>query len=142
MILNLKTKSWPGGIREVTLGAGRPRPLAVGGSKGLPLHGFEAGLGRRPVLGLEITDVDPPRWPGTLRQAWWGLLGQPAAAARAAVEQHHADLVMLNLLGTHPDRGDRSPEQAAADVQVLSLRNKTNRLEQLFMNLVKENRPS
>ncbi|WP_018952413.1 ABC transporter ATP-binding protein [Thioalkalivibrio sulfidiphilus] len=31
---------------------------------------------------------------------------------------------------------------AAADVQVLSLRNKTNRLEQLFMNLVKENRPS
>ncbi|WP_422126365.1 ABC transporter ATP-binding protein [Thioalkalivibrio sulfidiphilus] len=31
---------------------------------------------------------------------------------------------------------------AAADVHVLSLRNKTNRLEQLFMNLVKENRPS
>jgi len=31
---------------------------------------------------------------------------------------------------------------AQADVQVLSLRNKTNRLEQLFMNLVKENRPS
>jgi ABC-2 type transport system ATP-binding protein len=31
---------------------------------------------------------------------------------------------------------------AAADVQVLSLRNKTNRLEQLFMSLVKENRPS
>ncbi|OOG27663.1 ABC transporter [Thioalkalivibrio denitrificans] len=31
---------------------------------------------------------------------------------------------------------------ATADVQVLSLRNKSNRLEQLFMNLVRENRPS
>jgi ABC-2 type transport system ATP-binding protein len=31
---------------------------------------------------------------------------------------------------------------AEADVPVLSLRNKTNRLEQLFMNLVRENRPS
>jgi ABC-2 type transport system ATP-binding protein len=31
---------------------------------------------------------------------------------------------------------------AAADVQVLSLRNKSNRLEQLFVNLVRESRPA
>ena len=63
--------------------------------------------------------MDPPRWPETLREAWAGLLGKPADAARAAVEQHGADLVMLNLVGTHPDRGDRSPEQASADVQAV-----------------------
>ena len=69
MALVLKQKTWPGGIREVTLGVGRPRPLVVGGSKGLPLHAFEPGLGRPPALGLEVTDVDPPRWPDTLRAA-------------------------------------------------------------------------
>src|SRR5512137_437268 len=102
MTLTVKPKTWPGAIREVMLGAGRPRPIAVGGSKGLPLHGFEPGLGRRPALGLEIIDVDPPRWPDSLRGAWAGLLGKPAAAARTAVEEHGADLVLLNLFGTHP----------------------------------------
>jgi len=115
----LKPKAWPGAIREVTLGAGRRRPLVVGGGTGLPLHTFEARFPRRPVLALEVTDVDPPRWPATVRDAWDGVLGRPAAAAELAVAQHGADLVMVNLVGTHPDRGDRSPEQAAADVRAV-----------------------
>ncbi len=52
-------------------------------------------------------------------QPWEGVLGQPAAAARRAVEEYGADLVMLHLMGTHPDRGNRSPEQAAADVRAV-----------------------
>ncbi len=111
------TKAWPGKIREVTLGAGTRRPIVVGGGAGLPLHTFEAAFPNRPVLALEITDVDPPRWPEGVRRVWGDVIGRPAAAARRAVEEYGADLVMLHLVGTHADRGDRSPDQAVADVR-------------------------
>jgi acetyl-CoA decarbonylase/synthase complex subunit delta len=112
-------KTWAGGIREVTLGAGSRQPIVVGGEQGLPLHSFEAAFPHRPVLALEVTDVDPPRWPDTVRRPWDGVLGNPAAAARRAVEEYGADLVMLHLVGTHQDRGNRSPEQAADDVRAV-----------------------
>jgi len=118
-MLTLKPKTWPGAIRKVTLGAGSRRPLTVGGGRGLPLHFFEADFPHRPVLALEITDVDPPRWIESVRRPWEGVLGQPAAAARRAVEEYGADLVMLHLVGTHPDRGNRSAEQAVADVRAV-----------------------
>jgi acetyl-CoA decarbonylase/synthase complex subunit delta len=117
--LKLKPKTWPGAIRELTLGAGRPRPIAVGGARGLPLHAFETACPHRPALGLEVTDVDPPRWPDALRRAWGEALGTPAAAARLAVERFGADLVLLSLVGTHPDRGGRGPDQAAEDVRAV-----------------------
>jgi acetyl-CoA decarbonylase/synthase, CODH/ACS complex subunit delta len=115
----LKPKKWAGAIRTVTLGAGTRRQITVGGGNGLPLHTFEADFPHRPVLALEITDVDPIRWPATVREPWEGVLGQPAAAARRAVDDHGADLVMLHLMGTHPDRGNRSSEQAASDLRAV-----------------------
>jgi acetyl-CoA decarbonylase/synthase, CODH/ACS complex subunit delta len=119
MALNLKPKTWPSRVREVTLGSGSRQPLVVGGGKGLPLHTFEATFPRRPVFALEVTDVDPGSWAPTVRAPWEGVLGDPGAAARRAVGDFGADLVMLNLVGTHPDRGNRTPEQAAADVQAV-----------------------
>ncbi len=120
MSLELKPKKWAGAIRDgdarVRAAAGR---VTVGGGNGLPLHTFEASFPHRPVFALEITDVAPPRWIETVRQPWNGVLGQPAAAARRAVEEFGADLVMLHLVGTHPDRGNRSPEEAAADVRAV-----------------------
>ena len=117
MSLNIKPKAWPGAIREVKLGAGSRQPLTVGGGRGLPLHTFEAGFPHRPLLALEITDVDPPRWPDAARASWDGVLGQPEAAARRAVEEYGADLVMLHLIGTHTDRGNRSPDEAVKSVR-------------------------
>jgi acetyl-CoA decarbonylase/synthase complex subunit delta len=119
MALELKPKKWLGTIRTVTLGSGSRQTLAVGGENALPLHTFEGSFPHRPLLALEVTDVAPPRWVDSVRQPWDGVLGQPAAAARRAVEEFGADLVMLHLAGTHPDRGDRSPEEAVADVRAV-----------------------
>ncbi len=119
MHLDIKPKHWAGSIRTVTLGSGTRRPLTVGGGNGLPLHTFEARFPHRPLLALEVTDVEPLRWPAAVREPWNGVLGQPAAAARRAIQEFGADLVMLHLVGTHPDRGDRSPAQAAADLRAV-----------------------
>jgi acetyl-CoA decarbonylase/synthase complex subunit delta len=119
MSLELKAKKWAGALREVTLGAGSRRPVTVGGGNGLPLHTFEARFPHRPMLALEITDVDPVRWVGSAREPWEGVLGRPAEAARRAVEDFGADLLLMHLIGAHPDRGNRSPEQATADVRAV-----------------------
>jgi acetyl-CoA decarbonylase/synthase complex subunit delta len=119
MSLDLKPKKWAGAIRAVTLGAGSRRPVTVGGGNGLPLHTYEGAFPHRPALALEITDVDPIRWPEAVRAPWDGVLGKPAAAARRAVNDFGADLVMLNLMGTHPDRGNRTPEEGAADLRAV-----------------------
>ena len=119
MTLNLKPKTWPGAVREVTLGAGSRKPLEVGGGRGLPLHTYEAPFPHRPLLALEITDVAPPTWVDAVKAPWNGSLGQPGLAARRAVDEFGADLVMLHLIGTHSDRGDRTAEQAMQDARAV-----------------------
>src|ERR1035441_9996741 len=112
MSLELKPKKWAGALRAVTLGAGSRRPLTVGGGNGLPLHAFEAAFPHRPLLALEITDVDPVRWIESVRQPWEGVLGQPAEAARRAIENFGADLLLVHLMGTHADPAKRFPAPA------------------------------
>lgn len=119
MTLELKAKKWLGALRTVTLGAGSRRALDVGGGNAMPLHTFEGRFPHRPLLALEITDVAPRRWPKAASEPWQNVLGQPAASARRAVEEFGADLVMLHLAGTHPDRGNRSPDDAVADVRAV-----------------------
>jgi len=119
MALQLRPKKWPGKIRQVTLGSERRKTITVGGASGLPLHSFEAEFPNPPALGLQITDIDPPRWVEAVRQPWEGVLGKPGEAAKRAVEEYGADLVMLELLGTSPDLGDRTPEDAEADVRAV-----------------------
>ncbi len=119
MTLDFKPRKWAGMIRTVTLGSGSRHSLTVGGSCALPLHTFEGSVPHRPVLALEITDVHPSRWVDATRDVWNGALGKPAEAARRAIGDFDADLVMLHLTGTHPDRGNRSPENAAQDVRAV-----------------------
>lgn len=119
MTVNLKPKKWPGAVRQVVLGAGSRKTVTVGGAAGLPLHAFEVALPCRPALALEITDADPHGWVQTVRAPWGKALGHPGEAARMAVEEFGADLVMVHLVGTHPDRGDRSVDQALDDVRAV-----------------------
>jgi acetyl-CoA decarbonylase/synthase complex subunit delta len=119
MALQLRPKKWPGSIRQVTLGSEKKKMLTVGGATGLPLHTFEAEFPNPPALGLHITDIDPPRWAEAAREPWEGVLGNPGEAAKRAVETYGADLVLLELSGTHPDVADRSPQEAEADVRAV-----------------------
>ncbi|MGO0123151.1 acetyl-CoA decarbonylase/synthase complex subunit delta [Desulfothermobacter acidiphilus] len=103
---------WRGKILEASLGTG-PRQVKVGGESTLPFLHFEGEMPHPPVAALEIWDTAPEEWPECLSCYYEGVLHDPAAWARRCVE-YGADLVALRLYRTHPDRGNATPEEAAA----------------------------
>ena len=110
-----------GAIRIVTLGATsdqggtRAKAVTIGGATSLPFHAFEGQLGHEPPIAMEVFDTIPKRYPEILRDIYAEVLDSPAEMARKCVNDHGADLISVRLDGTHPDKGNRSP-QAAADV--------------------------
>ncbi len=113
-----------GKVREVTLGATaaeggtRASTITVGGESALPFLHFDAPMPHRPVIGVEVHDVNPPNWPFHLKEAWGDVMNDPCEWAKAAVKTG-ADLVVLYLSGTHPDGLNRSPEEAAETVKAV-----------------------
>jgi acetyl-CoA decarbonylase/synthase complex subunit delta len=115
MAFEAAKKSWPGKIREVTLG-GR---ITVGGEEALPFHHFEGRIPNRPVIALEVPDRNPEDWIDLAREPYQDVLDDPVAWAKKAVDEYGADLLCLNLRGAHPDRGNRSAEDCASFVRTI-----------------------
>jgi acetyl-CoA decarbonylase/synthase complex subunit delta len=61
---------------------------------------------------MEVFDLVPKNYPPSLREVYGNLLDEPARMARYCVEELGAQAISVRLWGTHPDNGDRSPEQA------------------------------
>ena len=104
-------------IREVTLGGSgtRTSSVTIGGASALPFRHFEGNTGHRAVVAMEVFDKLPKNYPDSLREAYGGLLDDPAAMAEYCVNELGAEVISVRLDGTHPDNGDRSP-QAAAEI--------------------------
>ena len=115
-------EKWSGSINSVTIGATkdqggtRGRAVTIGGQKGIPFLGFEGEVPNPPVIAIDVLDIQPDDWSPPLAEVYGGVWSDPAAWARKAVELG-ADLINLRLNGTHPDGGDRSPDQAAETVK-------------------------
>lgn len=101
-----------GKIREMEIGTSTK--VLVGGENTLPLYAFDGEITNKPVIAMEITDFDPKgEWADACYAPVAGVAADPAAWAKLAVEKG-ADMVCLKLVNTHPDRGNTSPEEAAA----------------------------
>lgn len=116
MPLTLPIKTWPGTIREVTLGrtaeqgGTRTSAITIGGQNALPFHHFEGKIPHRPVIAFEIPDVDPSEtdWPETVRMPYKEVLGDPVAWAKMVVERYGARLICLHFIGANPDKKNRT----------------------------------
>jgi acetyl-CoA decarbonylase/synthase, CODH/ACS complex subunit delta len=110
-------------VRTVRIGATaseggtRTRTVTIGGATAMPFHLFEGTMPHPPALAMEVFDTPPKRYPKALRDVFGDVLGQPAQMARRCVEQFGAELISVRLEGTHPDKGDKSAEQAAEVVK-------------------------
>jgi len=56
----------------------------------------------KPVVALEVWDMEPADWAEVLSSAFAGAMGDPVAWAKKCVE-YGADLVCLRLASAHPD---------------------------------------
>ena len=108
-----------GKIAEVTIGAtseqggSRSSTITIGGSTALPFLFFEGEHPNRPALAMEVFDKVPAKYPGPLLDYYADVIDKPADMAKKCVEQFGAELISVRLDGTHPEKGDRSADEAA-----------------------------
>ncbi|MCK5129147.1 MAG: acetyl-CoA decarbonylase/synthase complex subunit delta [Clostridiales bacterium] len=98
-----------GGTRGIT--------YKVGGATCMPFHLWEGTMPNKPLVAMEVYDVVSKKYPKLLRKVYGDLLNDPAAMAKVCVEQYGADLISVRLDGTHPERGNKKPEDAVAVVK-------------------------
>jgi acetyl-CoA decarbonylase/synthase complex subunit delta len=117
-------EKWSGKVHPVTIGATpadggtRGRSITIGGQSGIPFLSFDGEDPNPAVISLDVLDKAPVDWPQPLADVYSDVWSDPAAWA-AKVKQLGADLVNLRLVSTHPDEGDRSPDEAAATVRAV-----------------------
>jgi len=112
MELEIPIKKWSGKIRAVTIGTEK-NGITIGGEDTLPFHHFEGSIPNKPIIAFEIQDIYPSDWLDVVKEPYGEYLKNPVEWAKAAVEKYNADMVCLNLLSTHPDRENRSADEAA-----------------------------
>lgn len=112
--------SWPGAVREVTLGATaaeggtRSQTVTVGGENGLPFLHDETRMPHAPTIAIEIADRFPHDWSPLLVEAWGeDVVADVARWARAA-EDKGADMLQLTLSAVGAD-GQEATAQGAVD---------------------------
>ena len=112
-----------GKIVEVTIGATteqggtRSHTITIGGSTALPFHFFEGEHPHRPVLAMEVFDKVPAKYPDSLMGYYRNVIDNPADMAKKCVEEYGAELISVRLEGTHPEKGNKSADEAAEIVK-------------------------
>ncbi|MFA6568552.1 MAG: acetyl-CoA decarbonylase/synthase complex subunit alpha/beta [Victivallales bacterium] len=93
-------------------GGTRGKTLSVGGASCMPFHLWEGEMPNMPLVAMEVFDVVSEKYPQNLRKVYGELLSDPAKMAKACVEKYGADLISVRLEGTHPEKGNRSADDA------------------------------
>jgi acetyl-CoA decarbonylase/synthase complex subunit delta len=78
----------------------------------MPYHLWEGEMPNRPLVALEVFDSVSEKYAPVLKSIYGDLLNEPAKMAKICVDRFGADLISVRLDGTHPERGDRTPEQS------------------------------
>lgn len=117
MSFTVPTETYNGKINTVTIG--KSNTVTLGGATALPFLAFEGKTNSSIPVALEIWDITPQDWPVGLQNIYQNVWSDPVGWAKAVVDTYKADMVCLRLMGTHPDMGNRSAEQAAATVKAV-----------------------
>lgn len=116
-------EKWSTAVATVTLGATaseggtRGKTLTIGGETTLPFLHFEGETPNKPVVAMEVLDNAPQDWPEALLQPFADVVNSPADWAKKCVQEYGAEMICLKLEGSHPDSGDKSPDEEAEIVK-------------------------
>lgn len=109
-------ESYSGKVYSIAAGTGGSA-VTFGGENVLPFNSFEGATPNSPVIAVEIQDVAPADWPENVKKPYESVSGDPVGWAKYCQDELKAKAVALRLVGTHPDRENRSPEDAAKTVR-------------------------
>jgi len=98
-------------------GGTRGRSYLIGGETCMPFHLWEGDMPNPPLIALEVFDQVSEKYPDCLREIYGDHLYKPDEMAKVCVDKYGADLISVRLEGTHPEKGNRSPEQAVEVVK-------------------------
>jgi len=109
-------ETYSGKVYPVTIGTG-DGAVTFGGENVLPFNSFEGASPNKPVIAIEIQDVPPSDWPENVQKSYAGVSDDPVKWAKYCQDELKAKAIALRLIGTHPDRENRSPEDAVKTVK-------------------------
>jgi acetyl-CoA decarbonylase/synthase complex subunit delta len=120
MAFTLPKESYSGKVLSLTFGKD-DKAVTIGGEDTLPFLSFEGSIPNRPAIAYEIQDSPIDDWPETLKAVYKDVSDDPVKWARYCQDELKAQAIALRLVSTHPDRENRSADDAAKTVsEVLS----------------------
>jgi acetyl-CoA decarbonylase/synthase, CODH/ACS complex subunit delta len=112
-------ETYAGAIKGITIGKG-DNALTVGGQTSYPFYQFEGAMPNKPVIAMEIWDMEPTDWPEAAKAPFKDVLGDPVAWAKKCVDEYGAQAIVLQLKSTDPNDKDAGPDEAAQTVKKVS----------------------
>jgi acetyl-CoA decarbonylase/synthase, CODH/ACS complex subunit delta len=109
-------EKYAGSIKGITIGKG-DNALTVGGQTSYPFYQFEGKMPNKPIIAMEIWDMEPTDWPEAALAPYKDVVADPAAWAKKCVEDYGAQAIVLQLKSTDPNDKDTSADEAAATVK-------------------------
>ena len=122
MLTPLVLEKWSGVISTVTLGLEKDKShsiVEIGGQSTLPLLFKEGAIPNKPKIAFEIWDIPPVDFDVELMAVYGKAMNDPLAWADICVDKYKAELLCLRMQGTHPDFGNKGPQEAAKFVSIL-----------------------
>ncbi|RJS49741.1 MAG: CO dehydrogenase/acetyl-CoA synthase subunit delta [Methanobacterium sp.] len=108
-------QDYPGKVAEVQLGKGSRKPVYLGGQEAL--YRFEEAQPNAPVVTFDVFDIPMPGLPRPIREHFADVMDHPGEWAKKAVNEFGANMVTIHLIGTGPKVMDKSPREAANDIE-------------------------
>lgn len=116
MGFKLKKESYSGGIKAISIGKG-DAAITVGGETCYPFYTFEGDMPNKPIIAMEIWDIEPEDWPAPVKEHFKDVISDPAAWAKKCVEVFKADAIVIQLKSIDPNDKNASAESAAETVK-------------------------
>ena len=116
MGFEISKESYTGGIKEISIGKG-DSALTIGGETCYPFYTFEGDMPNKPIIAMEIWDMQPEDWPEAALAPFKDVVSDPAAWAKKCVEEYGADAIVIQLKSIDPNDKDASPQSAAETVK-------------------------
>jgi acetyl-CoA decarbonylase/synthase complex subunit delta len=112
-----------GRVEEITIGATkdnggtRSNTITIGGGTAVPLHFFEGDFPHRPIIAMDVFDKIPDKYPDPLLEYYQDVIKHPEDMAKKCVNEFGAEMINIRLEATHPEKGNKSANEAAEIVK-------------------------